>query len=144
MDPNMEKNEMPSGTTIESFRDITFKGSTVLKLFGFVLTSIGALVWYLYANGAFSPDVELSKNYATTLYKYESLVEDHKTTLGKIADLEKANDELRNAISVYQSGIELERIKSEERARLKQLELENLRMLEIEKLESKEGLINSR
>jgi hypothetical protein len=130
-------------TEIESFKNLTFKGSTVLSLLAFALTSIGASVWYLYANGAFSPDIELSKRYATTSYKYEKLTEDHRIAVAKIAKLETAAQKLREKNLSYQSGIDFERIKSDERIRLKEIELENARILKSEELKAQARIAES-
>ncbi len=118
---------------IEFLMDATFKGKTVFTILVFLVTTVGSIVWYLYTTGSFSPDIGLSKELATISYKYEKLSKDNEVALNEILSLKKYNKQLSTDIYNYKSGMELEKIKSEERIRIKQLELENSRILEISK-----------
>lgn len=133
----MSSQNLNINSEIESFQDITFKGSTVLSIIAFLVTTFGAVVWFLFTQGAFTPDAELSQEFAMSQYRYENLVKEHENALSTISELEQRNLSLSDEVSKLRSGVESESVQSEERIRLKQLELENERLLRIAEVEAK-------
>ena len=123
---------------------MTFKGSTVLWIIGFLITTFSGAGWFLFTAGAFSPDTQLTKQLAEAEYRNESATKDYELAMAKIDTLERQIEMQNSELASLRSGIESERILSEERLNAKKLELENARLIEIAKMQSETRAAESR